>query len=339
MIKILIIGANPKCGMVHSFAEGFKKNKCKTAVFDEWVAYRKTPLAKNKYFHHFLYKLLAIPLQKKIIKKVKSENPDLVLVMNGWLIKPKTLKKIKQENPKTKLLCYNGDNPFNRYHFSNSNIWIRKSIPLYDIYFIWNKSLIPQLKKIGVKKAVHIPVGYDLELHYPIKVNEKDKEIYGSDIAFIGTWDEEREEFLNKLIDYDLKIWGNSWEKANAKLQKKWMKKPVMGEEFSKVCNSAKIILNLIRKQGHTSHNMKTFEIPVCKGFALSTRTEEILGFFKEGKEIICFDSIKELKEKINYYLKHEKEREKIIETCYKRVINSRYSYEDRIKQILKIAI
>jgi len=336
-INVLITGKFSEGSLATSYKKVFEKINCTVSIFNDEDAYSKNKLAKNKYLHHLFWKILALPLQKEFIEKVRKEKPDLILVLKGWYFKPETLIKIKKENPNVKLFCFNGDNPFNTWHFSNSNIWIRKSIPLYDCYFIWGKFLIPLIKKSRAKRVEYLPFGYDPYLHYQTNPNRDNKKFYGSDIAFIGTWDKERENLLNNLLNYDLKIWGNVWEKANKKLLEKWMKRSIIGEEFSKVCNSAKIILNLIRKQNIPAHNMRTFEVPACKGFVLSTRTKEVLEFFKEGKEIECFSTINELKEKINYYLEHEKERKKIAKAGYERLRKSGYTYENRAKKILKI--
>ena len=49
---------------------------------------------------------------------------------------------------------------------------------------------------------------------------------------------------------------------------------------------------------------MRTFEIPACFGFALSTKTKEQQDFFKEGAEADYFSTPEELKQKIDFYLK-----------------------------------
>ena len=117
-----------------------------------------------------------------------------------------------------------------------------------------------------------------------------------------------------------------------------------MGEEFSKVCNSAKIILNIIRKQNFeypgrniSSHNMRTFEVPACGGFLLSARTDEAKGFFEEDREAVYFSTPEELKQKIDFYLKNEELRKEIAEAGYKRLSNSSYSYIDRAKKIIEV--
>lgn len=343
-MKILINGGRHKSGLTNTLVRAFEKLNCKTAIFGEEDLYNKySQFLKNRYTNRTLWKLFSWPLQKKFLEAVRKEKPDLILILKGWFFCPRTLSKIKKENPQIKIFCFNPDNPFNTWHFGNSNNWIRRSIPLYDAYFIWGKFLIERIKEAGAKRAEYLPFAYDPELHYPVEVSEKEKKIYGSDIAFIGSWDEERERWLNKLIDsitdnsITIKIWGNHWQKANKKLQEKWQRKEMIGEKFSKVCNASKMILNFIRKQNSSAHNMRTFEVPACRGFMLSTRTPEQQDFFEEGKEADYFSTPEELKQKIDFYLKNEELRKKIVKAEYEKLINSDYAYTDRAKKILDI--
>lgn len=335
-MKILITGKKNCYSLSTSFYRAFTKLGIDIKIFDDEGLYKKKhSFLKNRYTHRLFWKVFSLPLQKEFIKTVNYEKPDLILILKGWFFSQSVLKKIKGENPQTKLFCFNPDNPFNNWHFGISNDNIRQSIPLYDVYFIWGKFLIDQLKIMGAKRVEYLPFGYDSELHYPVKVNKEEKNIYGSDLAFIGSWDKEREWWLSHLLDYNLIIWGNGWHKANRKLQTKCKKKPVIGEEFSKVCISSKIILNLIRKQNIPAHNMRTFETPACKGFVLSRRTEEVTSFFKENEEITCFSSPQELKKKINFYSKKEELRQKIAQRAFEKVKN--YTYLERAKKILNI--
>lgn len=337
-MRVLITGSKVWYGLSLFYSKAFRKLKCKVEIFEEENLYKKQFLFfKNRYTNRLFWELFSLPIQKEFMKTIEREKPDLIFVLKGWFFSPKTLFGIKKEWPETTLFCFNPDNPFNTWHFGASNNWIRKSIPYYDVYFIWGKFLIDKVKKAGAKRVEYLPFGYDPELHYPVEVLEEERKIYGSDIAFIGTWDKEREWWLNHLLDYDLAIWGNDWQKANKRLRKKWKGKPVYGEEFSKVCNSSKIILNLIRKQNMPAHNMKTFEVPACKGFVLSTKTKELTELFEEGKEIVCFSNPRELKEKINFYLKRGELRRKIANLGYERLIKSNYSYLDRAKKILEV--
>lgn len=339
-MKILISGSNSKYGLAMSYLRAFKKLGINDIeIFaDEEEYWQDLKKLKNRYIHRFFWKIFASRINKEFINKILEYKPDLVLVFKGWFYHSKTIKKIKETSPNLKLFCYNPDNPFNTWHHGASNDWIRKSIKYYDVYFIWGEFLIDKLYKVGAKRVEYLPFFYDPEIHYPIEVKDnKEREYYGSDVAFIGTYDEEREWWLNQIKNYNFKIWGNDWWKANKELQKKWKSKTAYSEEFAKICNSSKIVLNIIRKQNIPSHNMRTFEAPACKAFVLSTRTEEAKKFFEEDKEAVYFESPEELKEKIDFYLKNDKLREKIREAGYQRLINSNYSYLDRAKRILEV--
>jgi len=336
-MKILITGGKYKWGLTNSFIRAFKELGCQIIDFDDEQAYKdKSSFLKNRYTNRLFWKLFSLPLQETFLNFARAEKPDLILILKGAFFCPKTFLTIKKELAKTKLFCFNPDNPFNTWHYGNSNSWIRKSIPLYDAYFIWGKFLIEPLKKAGAKKVEYLAFGYDSHLHYPIKVDEKEKKFYGSDVAFVGTWDKERQAWLEYIKDYDLKIWGNSWQRAS-KLKKHWQGKALYGEESSKVCSASKIILNIVRKQNIPSHNMRTFEVPACAGFMLATRTEEQKEFFEEGEEADNFSTPAELKEKINFYLKNNELRQKIAEAGHRKLLSANYSYTDRAKRILEI--
>lgn len=344
-MKILITGEKRKNGLANTFAEAFAKLGNESIIFAEKELYdRLFPCLKNKYTNRLFWKLFSSPLQKEFLDFVGKEKPDLILVLKGWHFRPEIFSSIKVGFPQTKIFCFNPDNPFNDWHFGASNDWMLKSIPLYDVCFIWARLLIEDIKKLGAQRAEYLPFGYDQKIHYPIEVSEKEGKIYGSDVAFIGSRDEKREAWLNYLSDYDFKIWGSAWQKANKNLQQKWQGREAVGEEFSKVCNSAKIILNIIREQnieyyGHniSSHNMRTFEVPACGGFLLSIRTDEAKSFFEEDKEAAYFSSPEELKEKIDFYLRNEGQRKKIAEAGYERLKNSDYAYADRARKILDV--
>jgi hypothetical protein len=332
-MRILLLGSKSKNSLSSSYLRAFKDVGCEVSVFDFWGFYKNNFLTKNKIGHRLFWRILSIPLQSKIIEEIKNKNPHLVLVFKGWLIRPNTIKKIKIKFPKIKIFNFNPDNPFNTWHHGNSNNWIRDSIKFYDCCFIWGKFLIDKLYKLGAKKVEYLPFGYDPELHYPINVSNDENSKYGSDVSFIGSWDEEREEWLSHLLNYDLKIWGNAWEKASKGIQDKWQKKAVYGKDFSKICSNSKINLNFIRKQNKTSHNMRTFEIPACCGFMLTNETVEQKELLKNYTLVDYFKNKEDLIKKIDYFLKNK---EKLNKNNYNLFLNEN-SYKNRAKKILKI--
>ncbi len=335
-MKILLVGDFSYGSLGLSYFNAFKELNCEVFQFDPIEEYKKINRFHNNRYANFLFeKLFCWTVNKNFMDKTNILKPELVFVIKGSFIFPEALKEIKK-NMKSLLINFNPDNPFN-LNRSASNNFIRRAIPLYDCYFIWGEFLIQQLKDAGAKKVEYLPFAYDPELHFPVQVSEDEKKLYGSDIAFIGTWDKERERWLEYLSDYDLAIWGNGWEKLsiNSKLRSKWKRKPVFGEDFSKICNSSKIILNFIRKQNYNAHNMRTFEVPACKGFMLTTRTQEQCEFFEEEKEMICYETVEELRNKIEEYLPKESLRKKMSQAAYEKVLP--HTYTERAKFVLNI--
>ncbi len=340
-MKILLSGDFNKDSNNNFFIKHFSNLGVELDFFDDQKNYDENfPLKKRNLLRRILHRLIWKNVSKKVgfkfLEKIKEDKYDVIFIIKGWFYHPKIIAEIKRNLPQAKLICFNPDNPFNTWHHGVSNDWIRGSIPFYDVYFIWGEFLIEKLKKAGVKRVEYLSFAYEPEVYfYEEPANEEEKNYYGSDIVFIGTWDEEREWWLNHLKDFDLKIWGNDWNRANKGLRKKWMGKPAYAQDFRKICSASKICLNIIRKQNFPSHNMRTFEAPACRSFVLSTRTDEIKEFFEEDKEIVLFSTPEELREKINFYLENDELRKQIAYNGYQRVQGE--TYEKRCQKILEL--
>ncbi len=80
---------------------------------------------------------------------------------------------------------------------------------------------------------------------------------------------------------------------------------------------------------------MWTFELSACKGFILTIRTTEQCEFFGEDREIACFSTPRELREKLNFYLSRDELRKEISERAFRKV--QEHTYYERIQRILEI--
>lgn len=338
-IKILLIASFEPYSLSLSYMRAFKKLGYEPICFDMTVEYEKTSrFTKNRYMNRLISPYAGRVMNKKLLAVAKNCKPDVVFIHKGAYIYPKTLEEIKT-NIRSLLFNFNPDDPFNLSRGASSK-FIRDSMPLYDCYFIWSKALISKLKNADAKRVEYLPFACDFELHYPITLSEEDKKVYASDVVFVGNWDEEREGWLSKLEGYNLAIWGSDYWKKRCKnkfLRSCWKGRTVIGDEMSRIVQASKINLNILRLQNKGAHNMRTFEIPACGGFMLHERSNEVLELFEEGKEIECFGSIEELKDKIKFYLNNDNLRIKIAKAGYERCMRSGYLYVDRVKQILKL--
>jgi spore maturation protein CgeB len=195
------------------------------------------------------------------------------------------------------------------------------------------------LREAGAKRVEYLPFCYDPNmLRKPEVVTEEDIRKYATDVVFAGTWEPMREQWLEHLSGFDLAVWGNMWERVpeGTPLREKWKGNAVYGEEISKLFAVSKIHLNFLREQNKDSHNVRTLEIPGFGGFLLTQRSrEQAEELFTEGKEIACFDSVEELKEKIRYYIEHEDERLAIAAAGHERAVREHQAIH-RLRRVVE---
>lgn len=77
----------------------------------------------------------------------------------------------------------------------------------------------------------------------------------------------------------------------------------------------------------------RNFEVPGCGGFLLTSKTDDLESYYEHEKEVVCYDGIPDLVDKINYYLAHESERAAIAERGYKRTLRD-HTYQRRFEEI-----
>ncbi|MCI8682119.1 MAG: glycosyltransferase [Lachnospiraceae bacterium] len=105
--------------------------------------------------------------------------------------------------------------------------------------------------------------------------------------------------------------------------------------EMPKIFYLSKINLNFTSKPIRTGLPLRLWDILGAGGFVLTNFQSEIPEYFEVGKDLDIYASEEELMEKIQYYLEHEKERQAIAESGYRKA-KEQYSLELRVKQILK---
>lgn len=106
--------------------------------------------------------------------------------------------------------------------------------------------------------------------------------------------------------------------------------------DMNKVFYLSKINLNITLPSIETGIPQRVFDIMGSGGFVMTNYQKEIDDYFTIGKDLEVFHNLDELKEKIAYYLLHEKERIRIAMNGYQKVCNC-FSYADQINRILRI--
>jgi len=213
----------------------------------------------------------------------------------------------------------------------------------YDFFFtIQQGKIFDQLQNQGAKNVYYLPQGCFPNVHRPLELSPDERETYGADISFMGAAYYNRKQTFPQLLDHDFKIWGTGWDLQSPVGQRVQNEnRRVSSEESVKIYNGAKIHLNLHSSTYHEGVNQegdfvnpRTFEISACGGFQLVDERSELNDLFRAGEEIIAFKSVADLKEKITWYLAHEKERKLIAKKGRERVL-AEHTLERRMTELL----
>jgi hypothetical protein len=269
---------------------------------------------------------------QRLLDTVTAQRLDLVLLLNGDFVMPETIDKIRTLG--VPVAIFHADNPFPP--FPNNRPETLLSALACDHYYTWSKSLIPRLQAYGVKRVEYLPFAWD-PLVFPTVSKPA---LLEYDVVFVGGWDRDREDLLTPLARlFDLKIWGPSYwrdrTRLGSPLRHCWQGSALTGQDAARVQAHAKVNLNLLRAQNlPDGTNMRTFEVPGCGGFLLSTRTLGAMEVYPEGIAAAYFDDSTECVNMINFYLKYESKRDEIIKQAHKITLTG-HQYTDRAHRIL----
>jgi spore maturation protein CgeB len=107
----------------------------------------------------------------------------------------------------------------------------------------------------------------------------------------------------------------------------------VIGNDMIKAINSYKIHFN---KNISDDINYRTFETTGCETLLITNYTPGLEKLFKIGEEIVVYDNINDLDDKVRYYLDNESERVKIETAGYERAKKD-HTYFERAKMLVEI--
>jgi len=258
--------------------------------------------------------------------------PDLVLVIGTTGVRPGTLAQLQVRHPELAVYCVYPDSPYYLDH-DRANC-----LPMFDRVLTSSPAWVEAFAKLGANQVDYLPFAADVELHQPV-VSDSTESEHAHNLAFIGTWRYEREEFLEQLVDLDLQIWGgNYWRtrtRRGSPLVKAWGGRQVIGREFAHACAQTRILLNLFDPVSWPGPNMRCFELAACRAFALTERTAPVLEIFREGETIECFGTVAEAREKIEFYANDGAARRRIAQAAYEAVVHGGHTYRDRVRQML----
>jgi spore maturation protein CgeB len=255
-----------------------------------------------------------IRANEEIVDIVKRERPKYVLWVTSLNeVLESTFKIIKQYGSKVIGWFFDDEFRFDTY----SKWWI----PYLDYFLTSDKNCVQKYKDLGAN-VLHFIVYSSPEIFRRLALPKR------YDVSFVGSKIADREKWVVGLhtMGVSVKTFGRGWDCGRVPL-----------EQMVEIYNTSRINLCFMKTCVKNAMQMKCkiFDICMCGGFLLCEYTPGIEEYYEIGREIVCFESLIDLKQKIEYYLRHEDEREQIAEAGYQRAIKD-HNFQVRLAHLFQ---
>lgn len=256
--------------------------------------------------------------QKDILAaQIESFQPDVIYTGNHILFN----KQMKEYLPKAKLYALWNASPMQEM----------VDLSHFDVGISFNSIYHEHLQKRGIKNVEYNSFYINPEIKSRLEAMNLPQDI---DIAFVGRYApmfKDRNKFLYDVYDAFKKEYNIQYYLLTSKRLRgliplipwrllKAYNKPVFLEEMFKIFNRSKIVLNSHSNiTGECKGNMRVYEALGSGSFMLSD-----YGVYPEhledGNDFVTYKNNKDMIEKIDYYLKTDKEREEIALNGHKKI-------------------
>jgi spore maturation protein CgeB len=281
-------------------------------------------------------------LEKKIknqvhVKHIKKHNPDIVWILTPFYIQYKvlsdeTISYLSEKNIPIVMYCtYNPDIPYTE----TMQVWEK-----IDYLFLQNYDMVKFLKKKGLN-AHYVPLAFYKDQYFKtISKKKYDVSFMGNATTYVPLSEDYRSKYLQSLIKYNIRVFGNSFKKRLTGIQVS----DYRGHEIQRqVYGQTKINLDIpFVNYKHDFYKYKihwknrSFEIPATGNFLLTIRCKECLDLFGEDTVGFYDANVYSLKENIDKYLRDSKLREEMSKRAYK-LVHSNYTYLHMFKKMFSI--
>jgi spore maturation protein CgeB len=163
------------------------------------------------------------------------------------------------------------------------------------------------------------------------------KMIYANTFLGVKVTSMERHLILNLLSkEYDVNLYTNSNTDSLPNINNKGYIDYYM--IMPKVFRLSKININITLKTIKTGIPLRVFDVMGAGGFLLTNYQEDLLEYFEDGTDLVIYESVADLQNKVKYYLEHEDERQQIAYNGYNKV-KELHNYNVRLNDIFSTVL
>lgn len=306
-------------------AMGHEIRYCRDIYFDSGTSMRFSMLLR---YARRIFPYVEERSYKTFVREVKDFRPDLV-VIPGEQPPPAVINEIRSGFHGNVVQWFpDALSGFSRDYILASD---------YDAIFVKDHYVADTWRRKLGKPVYVLQQACNPMWHHRVNLTMEDWQRYGCDLTVAGNLYYWRVRQLEICRDYNMKIWGTYIPH--------WLESPVLRfhqrhyvaeEEKARAYNAAKIVLNMLHYAEIDGYNLRTYEAAGCGAFQIVDWKPCLPLYFEPEVEIVTFKSLDELKEKVDYYLAHDDERQAIADRAYVRA-HREHTYERRLQRLLEI--
>jgi len=264
-------------------------------------------------------------MNRQLLQMIDMEKPDVIFcVLMTYEIWLETLQLIREGSDAALI------------HWATDDSWkyeqaSRFLAPMFDIHATTYPSAMEKAKRDGLDNFTLSQWAADSSrMVPPLPVDQCRYQV-----SFVGSTYGNRQRWVENLKrrGIDVETFGYGWPNG-----------PVAAEEIAGIMRTSQISLNfgdsgVVIEDGKQVRSRqikaRVFEVPGAGGLLATESAAHLSDFFALGEEIIVFNDIDDLVEKIEYLLANPNKRNAIAQAGYARA-KAEHSYESRFEPLIK---
>ena len=264
---------------------------------------------------------------KKLWQEAERGPLDVAIVCHDFLWSAEVAELKRRTGAQVAMWFPDSVTNFGRGHFMNAS---------YDALFFKDPYIVNVLGEVLKSPVYYLPECFNPALHWLPEEEIGQDVVYECDITCAGNPHSYRVAFFNNLTDYHVKLWGNSaplWM-ATGQFAGMHQGRAVNNQDKVRAFRGAKIVVNNLLYSEIWGVNVRCFEAAGAGAFQMVDWRPGLEQLFEDGKELIAFRGIRDLRQKIDYWLPREAERRDIAEAAMKRA-HAEHTYALRLDLLL----
>jgi spore maturation protein CgeB len=258
-VNVAVVGPDGPGSLANALRAGFDESGINAVVVPtQALTGGKRALIVAR--RHGAEKALSRVLTSRLIRQLRSQAPDVVLVVKGRFLSGGDVERVRRAIG-VPVVNFYPDHPYAGppYASDQDARALQAALPSYDRVFTWSEMLVERLRGHGAR-AVFMPFGYDPGT---FSARPPDRP-YKWDVSFVGQWYPERQEALASLAELDLVISGSGWAEAvrGTPLEGHVLTGARFARHAAEAFWDSRVSLNLLATPNLESHNMRTWELP-----------------------------------------------------------------------------